>query len=39
MSPNPTPIDLQALWRVIPPDADPAETREWLEAFQTLVQH
>ena len=22
-----------AFWRVNPPDADPAETREWLEAF------
>jgi pyruvate dehydrogenase E1 component len=24
-------------WRVIAPDADPAETREWLEAFDALV--
>ncbi|MFY7903390.1 MAG: pyruvate dehydrogenase (acetyl-transferring), homodimeric type, partial [Rubrivivax sp.] len=37
MSPNPDPLQLQALWRVIPPDADPQETREWLEAFQSLV--
>ncbi len=26
-----------AFWRVTPPDADPAETREWLEAFDALV--
>jgi pyruvate dehydrogenase E1 component len=32
-------LNPQAFWRVIPPDADPAETREWLEAFATLVQH
>ena len=25
-------------WRVIAPDADPSETREWLEAFDTLVE-
>jgi pyruvate dehydrogenase E1 component len=32
-------LDLQqAFWRVIPRDADPQETREWLEAFATLVQ-
>jgi len=27
-----------ATWRVMPPDADPAETAEWLEAFATLVR-
>ncbi len=27
-----------AFWRVIPPDADPTETREWLDAFATLIQ-
>src|SRR5678815_4013035 len=27
-----------AFWRVNPPDADPVETREWLEAFDALVQ-
>jgi pyruvate dehydrogenase E1 component len=26
-----------AFWRVTPPDADPAETREWLEAFDALI--
>src|SRR5882672_7873819 len=26
-----------AFWRVNPPDADPIETREWLEAFDALV--
>jgi pyruvate dehydrogenase E1 component len=26
-----------AFWRVNPPDADPLETREWLEAFDALV--
>jgi pyruvate dehydrogenase E1 component len=25
-------------WRVNPPDADPTETREWLEAFDALVE-
>src|ERR1041385_1588237 len=24
-------------WRVNPPDADPVETREWLEAFDELI--
>ncbi len=28
-----------AVWRVIPTDADPIETREWLDGFQTLVQN
>ena len=28
---------LAACWRVSPPDEDPAETREWLEAFDALV--
>ena len=28
---------LAASWRVSPPDEDPAETREWLEAFDALV--
>src|ERR671922_1176341 len=27
-----------AFWRVNPPDADPAETREWLDAFDVLVE-
>ncbi|HEY2337062.1 MAG TPA: alpha-ketoglutarate dehydrogenase [Burkholderiales bacterium] len=27
-----------AFWRVNAPDADPAETREWLDAFDALVQ-
>jgi pyruvate dehydrogenase E1 component len=27
-----------AFWRVNPPDADPFETREWLDAFDALVQ-
>jgi len=26
-------------WRVMAPDADPQETREWLEAFDALVAH
>ncbi|MET0680873.1 MAG: pyruvate dehydrogenase (acetyl-transferring), homodimeric type, partial [Burkholderiales bacterium] len=26
-----------AFWRVTPPDLDPVETREWLEAFDALV--
>jgi pyruvate dehydrogenase E1 component len=26
-----------AFWRLNPPDSDPLETREWLEAFDTLV--
>src|SRR3982750_4879112 len=31
-------IVTSAFWRVNPPDADPAETREWLDAFDALVQ-
>ena len=31
-------IDASAFWRVNPPDADPRETREWLEAFDALVE-
>jgi pyruvate dehydrogenase E1 component len=27
-----------AFWRVRPSDADPLETREWLDAFETLVR-
>jgi pyruvate dehydrogenase E1 component len=27
-----------AFWRVNPPDADPTETREWLDAFDVLVE-
>src|SRR4249920_1392636 len=30
-------IDSSAFWRVNPPDADPAETREWLDAFDALI--
>ena len=26
-----------AFWRVNPPDADPVETREWLEAFEKAI--
>src|SRR5919201_2053003 len=29
---------VSAFWRVNPPDADPLETREWLDAFDALVQ-
>src|SRR5687767_8496555 len=31
-------IASSAFWRVNAPDADPVETREWLEAFDALVQ-
>ncbi len=31
-------IITSAFWRVNPPDADPLETREWLEAFDALVE-
>jgi pyruvate dehydrogenase E1 component len=31
-------IVTSAFWRVNPPDADPLETREWLEAFDALVE-
>ena len=34
----PDPLISAAFWRVMPPDADAAETREWLEAFETLVR-
>jgi pyruvate dehydrogenase E1 component len=37
--PAPPAANSSAFWRVIPTDADPAETREWLEGFQTLVRH
>ena len=30
--------DLSPFWRINPSDADPAETREWLDAFDALVQ-
>ncbi len=32
-------IEPSAFWRVNPPDADPRETREWLEAFDALVEN
>jgi len=36
---DPSPAALSAaFWRVIPADADPVETREWLEGFQALVR-
>ena len=37
---NPKPVSSigAAFWRVMPPDADATETREWLDAFQTLVR-
>ena len=28
-----------AFWRVIPADPDPGETREWMQAFESLVRH
>src|SRR5688500_12055918 len=31
-------VSSSAFWRVNAPDADPVETREWLEAFDALVQ-
>jgi pyruvate dehydrogenase E1 component len=31
-------LSFPALWRVLPQDADPNETREWLEAFDAVVQ-
>src|SRR3954462_15422719 len=31
-------IVTSAFWRVNPPDADPTETREWLDAFDALVE-
>jgi pyruvate dehydrogenase E1 component len=31
-------IVTSAFWRVNAPDADPAETREWLDAFDALVE-
>jgi pyruvate dehydrogenase E1 component len=30
--------DLSAFWRINPADADPVETREWLDAFDALVE-
>src|SRR5213082_1663914 len=42
MSPRSAMADLgdivsSAFWRVNPPDLDPLETREWLEAFDALI--
>ncbi len=31
-------IVTDAFWRVAPKDLDPAETREWLDAFDALIQ-
>ena len=31
-------LNFPALWRVLPRDADPAETREWIEAFDAIVE-
>jgi pyruvate dehydrogenase E1 component len=31
-------ISFPALWRLMPQDADPSETREWLDAFDAVVQ-
>ncbi len=31
-------IVTSAFWRVNPPDSDPVETREWLDAFDALVE-
>jgi len=33
-----TMTDLSAFWRTNPSDADPIETREWLDAFDALVE-
>ncbi len=27
-----------AFWRVMPADPDPVETREWLDAFNSLIE-
>ena len=31
-------LALSAFWRVLPQDADPIETREWLEAFDAIIK-
>jgi pyruvate dehydrogenase E1 component len=31
-------LSFPALWRVLPQDADPNETREWLDAFDAVVE-
>ena len=31
-------FSLPGFWRVLPPDADPMETREWLDAFDAVVE-
>jgi pyruvate dehydrogenase E1 component len=36
--PEQDPVVTAAFWRVMPPDADTLETREWLEGFETLVR-
>ena len=31
-------VSFPAVWRVLPQDADPVETREWLDAFDAVVE-
>ena len=35
---TPDPLISAAFWRVMPADTDSTETREWLDAFETLVR-
>jgi len=31
-------LNVSAFWRVLPQDMDPVETREWIEAFKSIVE-
>ena len=31
-------LDWSAFWRVAPKDLDPVETREWLEALNSVIE-
>ncbi len=31
-------LNISAFWRVLPQDMDPVETREWIEAFKSIVE-
>ena len=35
---NPPPRGASGLWRVLTQDQDPPETREWLDAFDAIVE-
>jgi pyruvate dehydrogenase E1 component len=36
---KPSDLSLSGHWAVLPPDADPAETAEWLQALDAIIEH